>query len=99
MHPAPNERSHTRRRECARRRGLTLLELLVSMGISAILVGTLSVLATSVNNTSTFCGGQNDAIQHAQVVMDRVQRFVSGAYATETYPGVVVVDETVNSYR
>jgi prepilin-type N-terminal cleavage/methylation domain-containing protein len=82
-----------------RRRGLTLVELLVSMAVTGILAATLGVLADSVSQTAKFDGGQTDALQHAQVVIDRIERMVNEAYATETYPGVVVVDETVGSYR
>jgi prepilin-type N-terminal cleavage/methylation domain-containing protein len=81
------------------RSGLTLLEMLISIAVSTILVGTLSMMASAVQQASDFTGGQTDAIQHAQVVLDRLQRMVGEAYATETYPGVVVVDETVGSYR
>lgn len=81
------------------RRGLTLLELMIAMSVSTILVGALAVLASATRQTSDFNSGQSSAVQHARVVHDRLQRFVNEAYATEAYPGVVVVDETVNSNR
>ncbi len=80
-------------------RGFTLIELMISMAVTAILVGTLSVLASGVGEVSNFSSGQIDALQHGQVALDRIQTLINGAYATETYPGVVVVDETVGSYR
>lgn len=82
-----------------RRPGLTLIELMISIAVTTILVGTISVLASTVEQASHFNGGQTDAIQHGRVVLDRIQRMVTEAHATETYPGVVVVDETVGSYR
>ncbi|MGC3971067.1 MAG: prepilin-type N-terminal cleavage/methylation domain-containing protein [Pirellulales bacterium] len=83
----------------SRRAGLTLLELVLAMTVSTILVAALSVLASATRQTADFSAGQASALQHGRVVLDRISRFVNGAYATETYPGVVVVDETVSSNR
>lgn len=83
----------------AGRAGLTLLELMLAMTVSTILVGALSVLASATRQTATFSEGQAGALQHSQVILDRINRFVGQAYATETYPGVVVLDETVSSNR
>lgn len=94
MSRATNTKSFDRHR-----RGLTLLELMIAMSVSTILVGALAVLASATRQTSDYNSGQSAAVQHARVVHDRLQRFVGEAYATETYPGVVVVDETVNSNR
>ena len=88
-----------RRSNLRARRGLTLIELMISIAVTSIIVTTISVLASTVDQASQFNQGQTDAVQHARVVLDRVGRLVNEAYATETYPGVVVVDETVNAYR
>ncbi|MCE9605269.1 MAG: hypothetical protein K8U03_10250 [Planctomycetia bacterium] len=78
---------------------MTLLELMLAMSISAIMVGSLSVLASATRQTAEFNQGQSDSVQHGRVAMQRISRAVADAYATETYPGVVVVDTTVGSYR
>lgn len=83
----------------AARRGMTLLELMLAMSISAIMMGALSVLASATRQTADFNQGQSDTTQHARVAMQRISRAVADAYATETYPGVVVVDAIVGSYR
>lgn len=93
-HPSPSPASRF-----AHRRGMTLLELMLAMSISAIMVGSLSVLASATRQTSEFNQGQSDSTQHARVAMQRISRAVTDAYATETYPGVVVVDATVGAYR
>lgn len=72
---------------------------MVSMAVTGIMAVTLGTLATSVRQTQQFTGGQSDALQHARVVLDRIERLVNEARTTETYPGVVAVDETVGSYR
>jgi len=99
MCPALNPASSSIVVDRRRRLGLTLIELMVAMAVTSILVVTIGVLASTVEQTSRFNTGQNDAIQHGRVVLDRIQRLVNEAYATETYPGVVVVDETVGSRR
>lgn len=78
---------------------MTLLELMLALTISAIMVGSLSVLASATRQAAEFNQGQSDSIQHARVVLQRITRAVNDAYATETYPGVVVVDATVGTYR
>lgn len=82
-----------------RARGLTLIELLMGIAVSTILVGAMAVLASNVGDGAAFVSDQNDAIQHAQVVLARIGRLVNEARTTETYPGVVVVSETVGGYR
>jgi len=81
------------------RRGLTLIELMISIAVTTVLLGAIAGMAATVNQASTYNSGQNDAIQHGRVVLDRIERLVSEAYALETYPGVVVVDQTVSTYR
>jgi prepilin-type N-terminal cleavage/methylation domain-containing protein len=88
-------RNATRRR----RRGLTLIELMISIAVTTVLLGAIAGMASTVNQAARFNTGQNDAVQHARVTLDRIERLVGEAYALETYPGVVVVDETVGSYR
>lgn len=89
----------SRRRVENGRGGMTLVELMFAGAISAILVGTMATLAATVRQNSTYDEGQQDAIQHARVVFDRIERFVGEAYATENYPGVVVVADLVGTTR
>jgi hypothetical protein len=78
---------------------MTLVELMFSLTISAILVGTLGVMAQAVGDYAEFNEGQTTALQQARVALERVNRYVSEAYATENYPGVVVMHETIGSGR
>lgn len=86
-------------RASRRSHGLTLIELLMGIAVSSILVGAMAVLASSVGDGATFVSEQNNSIQHAQVVLGRIGRLVNEARTTETYPGVVVISETVGGYR
>jgi prepilin-type N-terminal cleavage/methylation domain-containing protein len=97
MYPVLNRKRRVER--TGLRRGLTLLELMLAMTVSTILIGSLAVLADATRRTSEFNEGQSATVQHARVVFQRINRYLSEAYATETYPGVVVVDETIGSHR
>ena len=100
MSPSIETRNHGRpRRLVACRAGLTLIELMFAGTISTLLVGAMALVAATVNQNSTHNAGCQDAVQHARVVMDRLSRFVGEAYATETYPGVVVVADRVGGTR
>lgn len=92
-------RHNQRQGEALHRAGLTLVELLLAMSITAIMAGTLSVLASAVYQGTAHIESQGTATQHARVVLDRIERLVSEATATPEYPGVVVVHETVGAWR
>jgi hypothetical protein len=70
-----------------------------SLTISAILVGTLGMMAQAVGQYSKLNEGETTALQQARVAMERLNRYVSEAYAAENYPGVVVMHDTIGSYR
>jgi hypothetical protein len=78
---------------------MTLVELMFSLTISAILVGTLGVMAQAVGQYSKFNEGETTALQQARVGLERLNRYVSEAYATESYPGVVVMADLIGSVR
>ncbi|HTN74226.1 MAG TPA: prepilin-type N-terminal cleavage/methylation domain-containing protein [Pirellulaceae bacterium] len=77
------------------RAGMTLLELLLASSIMAIMAGVLGGLALSVQMQSEHSEGQGEAVQHARVVIDRMQRLMNEANASESFPGFLVLTETV----
>ncbi len=79
------------------RNGLTMVELLLAISLMSIVVTALATLASAVQVSSEFTEGLSDTCQHARVSMDRIQRTVAQAYATETNPGVAVVYWTSDS--
>ncbi len=81
-----------------RRRGFTLAELLCAVAILTILAGAMGTLAYGVSNANDYCRGQNEAAQHARVVLERIRRNVIGCKASESFPGCVVASTTVGSY-
>lgn len=80
-------------------RGLTLVELLIAIAIMSTLALALGSLAHGVQVASEYTEGYGTATQHARVVTERINRAVQQAYPSEDYPGVIVVPETIGSWR
>jgi hypothetical protein len=87
-----------RRGRTARRGGLTLVELLLALAVVTFVGGSLGAMSLAVQRTAEFCETHGTATQHARVVLERIQRAVSGATANEQYPGVWVVEEFVGGW-
>jgi prepilin-type N-terminal cleavage/methylation domain-containing protein len=81
----------------ARRPGLTLVELLVSSAIMAMMAAALATLALAVSTGSRYSRGQGVAVQHARVALERIRRACLEAHASELFPGFVVVAEPVGA--
>jgi prepilin-type N-terminal cleavage/methylation domain-containing protein len=77
----------------ARRRGLTLAELLVATTIMLMIATAVATLAATVHSTNSFCQGYTVSAQHARVALSRIQRTVEDATANEQFPGFIVVTE------
>jgi len=92
----------TRRRFAAvhsmpwRRRGLTLVELMMVSAVMAILASTLAALATTVQIANQQQMGRGLATQHGQVAIQRIEHALQGATTSEQFPGFIVVSETVS---
>ena len=79
-------------------RGLTLAEMLVAMAVLGILVAGLGSMVTTVHESNDFVQREGNALQHARVAIERMERTCRGAYATADYPGFWVVSQTSGSY-
>ncbi|MCE9528243.1 MAG: prepilin-type N-terminal cleavage/methylation domain-containing protein [Planctomycetales bacterium] len=80
------------------RRGFTLPELLCAIAILTVLAGAMGTLAYGVGNANDYCRGQNEAAQHARVVLERIRRNVVNCKASESFPGCMVASSTVGAY-
>jgi len=78
------------------RRGLTLVELMMVSAVMAILATSLAALATTVQVSNEQQTGRGLALQHGQVVMQRIERALQSATTSEQFPGFIVVRETVS---
>lgn len=81
-----------------RRHGLTLAELLSATAILTLLGGAMGTLAYGVNIANDHCRGQNDAAQHARVLLERIRRHVQNSKASESFPACMVASTAVGSH-
>lgn len=85
------------RNRTASRRAVTLTELLIAVAVMAMMAAALSTLATSVEIIGANGRGRNEAIQHARVTLERIQRNCREATCNATYPGFFAVPEVVGT--
>lgn len=67
-----------------RQQGLTLLEVVVSIGVLTIILSALTVATLSSLNNSTYSRNQNQATQYAQSALEGVREAASSDYQTFT---------------
>lgn len=84
------------RRHC--RHGLTLTELLIAGTIMTMLAAGMGSLVMTVHRANEYCRGQAVAAQHARVALDRIQRTIRTAEASEQFPGCLVITETAGTW-
>jgi Tfp pilus assembly protein PilV len=82
-----------------RRRGLTLVELMVAMTCMMMIVAAMGALAKAVQLSADYSYGHATANQHALVAMQRIDRNVGQAAADVTHPGAAVLADTIGSWR
>ena len=82
-----------------KRRGLTLVEMLLAISILGITAGTLTGLALAVQQGTSYSQGYSTATQHGRVALERITRAVGAATATDVYPGAVVVYDLLGTWR
>ena len=81
-----------------KRRGLTLVEMLVAMAVMGILVVGLGGMVTTIHQSNEFVRTQGEAVQHARVAVERIERTCRGATATSDHPGFWIVSESFGAY-
>jgi hypothetical protein len=76
-----------------------MIELMLASAIVASLVLALAVMSDAVYRGGEHSQGYGLAVQHARVVIDRVNRHIREAVANKNFPGVVVVSEEAGGYE
>lgn len=79
------------------RKAITLLEILIAVGIAAmILAGTASLVKTS-EDAFAENAGQSQALQSGHLCLERIRRLFSESFANELFPGACVVGDPAPS--
>jgi prepilin-type N-terminal cleavage/methylation domain-containing protein len=86
-------------RRCAAPRGLTLAELLIATTILLMIATAVGMLASAVHGANAFSQGYLVAGQHARVALSRIEQTLRRTYATEEFPGFLVVSEQVGNQQ
>lgn len=86
-------------RQFARRRGLTLVELLIAMTVMVMIVGTMEALTRAVRTSGEYSESRGTTVQHARIVLEHITRYVSEATANEHFPGFYVPVNTEGSWK
>jgi Tfp pilus assembly protein PilW len=79
--------------------GFTIIELTLASAIVASLVLALAVMSDAVYRGGEHSQGYGLAVQHARVVIDRINRHVREAVANKNFPGARAASEKVNGYE
>lgn len=71
----------------------------MSLAVLGMMAVAMAGLARAVQMNNDYGEGNATVTQHARVVMERIERTVSEAVASRSFPGVLVVDTYVGSWR
>jgi len=81
-----------------RKHGLSLAELLVASAVMGIICLSFGTLAMSVQMANDYSQEKNLIGQHARIILQRIERTIQGAHATESFPGIVPITYYYSSY-
>jgi len=82
----------------AKRKGLTLPELIISIAIMVMIAGAMAVLSNGVQSVAEHTQGLDLASQHGRIAMGRIDNNLRKAFANESFPGFFVLSTTSGSY-
>jgi hypothetical protein len=80
------------------RRGLSLIELMMVTTILVMMAGAMAALATVVQSGHDFNQENNVTTQYGRVVLERIERAIASATASEEFPGCFVYSEQLNGW-
>ena len=81
------------------RAGFTLIELILALAIMTMIVGSVGILASAVQDGSEYSNGYSTAALYGRVVSQRIRDTVSQSHASNGFPSCLVVGETEGGWR
>jgi len=75
-----------------------MTELLAASVIMTLIAGSMTTLSMAVQGANGYCLGQTTAAQHGRVVLQRIEKAILAAHASEQFPGFVVFSDAVGAY-
>jgi len=85
--------------QLARRAGLTLIELLVGVMVTAMIAAALATVAYSVNQLDAAASGRSESAQHARVALGHIEQEVARCHGSFEFPGVAMFAQSVGTER
>lgn len=77
----------------SRRKAITLLEILIAVGIAAMIMTATAALLKTSEDAFEENTGQAEAVQAGRMCLERIRRLFSESYANELFPGALVVSD------
>jgi len=78
------------------RRAVSLVEMIVASAVVALIVGSMGMMAVGVRKTQDVSRDTGLRVQHARIVVERVETNVRGAFANLGFPGFMVFSTQVS---
>lgn len=80
-----------------RRKAITLLEILIAVGIAAMILAATAALVKTSEDAFAENAGQAQALQSGHLCLERIRRLFAESFANERFPGARVVDDLAPS--
>lgn len=98
MSPRRNNLRADQPRRPVRRGGLTLIELMMVTTILVMMAGAMAALASAVQSGSDFNHDNSVVTQYGRVALERIERAISSATASDKFPGCFVYSEQLGGW-
>ena len=98
MSPHHNNHRCNRQHRRSHLQGMTLLELTLATTILVMIAGAMTALASVVQSSSDISFTNATVTQHGRVALERIERAISSATATEYFPGCFVYSEQIDRW-
>ena len=81
---------------CGRRRGMSLVELLIASSIMALTVAAIASLGSASQSAADYGISHGGVVEQGRMITNRIARSVEEAMSNENFPGFVVISTLVD---